>query len=124
MLSQIGDRSVQLYIWNWVLSSGLSAFVRLGLAAVAAYAAAEYPFWDKLLEISEMAPFSRSQPERKVEIHDEIFGPMELAAFLGVSKNTIWKLKREDPTFPPGKKIGRQRTRWTKSSVLEWMAQR
>lgn len=46
----------------------------------------------------------------------------KVAAHVGVSVSSVWRMAREDE-FPKPIKLSSQVTRWRKSEVQEWMAQ-
>jgi predicted DNA-binding transcriptional regulator AlpA len=46
-----------------------------------------------------------------------------VAAMLGASVPTVWRLAR-DPSFPRPRQLGRRMTRWSRAEVQDWIASR
>jgi predicted DNA-binding transcriptional regulator AlpA len=47
-----------------------------------------------------------------------------VGAMTGFSTATIYRLLRDDPTFPRPRQLGRRMTRWVRSEVVDWVASR
>lgn len=57
-----------------------------------------------------------------VEGLDTFLTVKKVAAHVGVSVSSVWRMARENE-FPKPIKLSSQVTRWRKSEVQEWMAQ-
>lgn len=47
-----------------------------------------------------------------------------VAALLGASVATVYRLLRDDPSFPRPRALGRRMTRWVSSEVEAWIVSR
>jgi len=55
---------------------------------------------------------------------DGLVGVKQVAAFLGLSENTVWQKVRIEPDFPQPYLRERRRTRWEASKVREYLQRR
>jgi predicted DNA-binding transcriptional regulator AlpA len=66
--------------------------------------------------------FMKQDPPRLPDaVLDDVKG---LAAQLGVSIPTTWRMVRDDPTFPRPRQLGRRVTRWVRTEVEDWIRSR
>jgi len=49
-----------------------------------------------------------------------VFGLSDLCQFLKLGPTTVYQLRRSDPTFPQGRRVGRT-MRWLQSDIEAWV---
>ncbi|HQX52735.1 MAG TPA: AlpA family phage regulatory protein [Planctomycetaceae bacterium] len=54
----------------------------------------------------------------------ELLSEAEVIAIFGIARSTLFRLRRDDPTFPKPIKIGGKITRWTREKIEAWIAQK
>lgn len=57
------------------------------------------------------------------QVRDRFVGMPTVLALVGVSRGTIYNLKKAG-TFPPAYKLGPRRVGWSLNEVLAWIEQR
>lgn len=45
----------------------------------------------------------------------------QLQELIPLSRTTIWRLERKDPTFPQRTRVGPKRVMWRQDEVLAWL---
>lgn len=51
---------------------------------------------------------------------ERLMSPDQAAAFIGVSKPTLWRFRRADPNFPQPLIFGSKTVRYRKSDLLDY----
>lgn len=54
-------------------------------------------------------------------LNSELGSDVRVGEILDVHRGTVWRLTREDPTFPRPIKLSRGATRWRLSEVFAWI---
>ncbi|RYI26771.1 MAG: AlpA family phage regulatory protein [Acetobacteraceae bacterium] len=61
------------------------------------------------------------QPKLPDPVLDDVQG---VAALLGASAATVYRILRTDPSFPRPRQLGRRLTRWARGAVEAWITSR
>lgn len=67
-------------------------------------------------------PANSNQSTPKVE--NEFLTDKQVAARYGIGKTTIWRWRRNDPSFPTPVTLSERCVRWRMSDLLAWEAAR
>lgn len=52
----------------------------------------------------------------------QIISPREVCQILGVSRTTLWRVERDDDTFPRRRRLTANRVGYLSSEINEWLA--
>lgn len=64
----------------------------------------------------------KQQKEKQIlQVERAILRPEKAAAYVGVSKNTMYRWHREDPTFPRLIRIGQRSSGWRVTDLDAWL---
>ncbi len=58
------------------------------------------------------------------QVWDRLLRTDEVLEMTGLSRTTLWRVEKEDPSFPVRRKVSRQITGFLESEIMAWISSR